>query len=145
MASTVIETGRVRRATFSDLQAIIDINDNVSEGLDYFPGTFFIYMHSKRHAIYVYEQNGKVLGVVNFKFHPDEKDLANGMSGRVHSSLQGQGLTRDEGPFIKQIMKDHPNLTRYVGDTLLKPNIEEKLHKLEPLFIWIKDEVKGKL
>jgi len=54
-------SGRVRRATFDDLKAIIDINDNVYEGFDYMPAFFYTFMHSKQHVIYVYEENGKLV------------------------------------------------------------------------------------
>jgi len=54
-------SGRVRRATFDDLEAIVDINDNVYEGLDYMPALFYTFMHSKLHVIYVYEEDGKLV------------------------------------------------------------------------------------
>lgn len=47
--------GRLRRATFDDLNAIMDIKDNIYEGLDYMPMLFHIFMQSKLHVIYVYE------------------------------------------------------------------------------------------
>lgn len=54
-------SGRVRRATFADLDAIMDINDNIYDGTDYFPAYFYIFMHSKQYAIYVYELDGKLV------------------------------------------------------------------------------------
>ena len=53
--------GRIRRATFDDLNAIMDINDNVYDGFDYMPALFYTFMHSKLHVIYVYEDDGKLV------------------------------------------------------------------------------------
>ena len=53
--------GRVRRATFADLDAILDINDNIYDGLDYMPAYFYIFMHSKNYAIYIYELDGQLV------------------------------------------------------------------------------------
>src|SRR5688572_1992635 len=52
---------RVRRATFDDLNAIMDINDNVYDGFDYMPALFYTFMHSKLHVIYVHEEDGKLV------------------------------------------------------------------------------------
>ena len=54
-------SGRVRRATFDDLKAIIDINDDVYDGLDYMEALFYTFMHSKLHVIYVHEEDGKLV------------------------------------------------------------------------------------
>ena len=67
--------GRVRRATFADLDAILDINDNIYDGLDYMPAYFYIFMHSKDYAMYVFELDGQLVGYgifspsVNFNAH----------------------------------------------------------------------------
>src|SRR6218665_1334907 len=58
--------GRVRRATFDDLKAIIDINDDVYDGLDYMEAFFYTCMHSKLHVIYVHEEDGKLVGLSRF-------------------------------------------------------------------------------
>src|SRR6218665_2113445 len=54
--------GRVRRATFADLDAILDINDNIYDGLDYMPAYFYIFMHFKNYAMYVFELDGQLVG-----------------------------------------------------------------------------------
>lgn len=54
--------GIVRKARFSDLEAIMDINRDVHEGLDYFPAMFHHFMHSKLHSLYIYEEDGKAVG-----------------------------------------------------------------------------------
>src|SRR6218665_2419925 len=65
--------GRVRRATFADLDAILDINDNIYDGLDYMPAYFYIFMHSKDYAMYVFELDGQLvwyfLSICNFNVH----------------------------------------------------------------------------
>lgn len=53
--------GIVRRATFADFDAILDINDDIYEGLDYFPTLFYVFMQSKQYAIYVYEVDGQLV------------------------------------------------------------------------------------
>ena len=55
--------GRMRRATFDDVDAIMDINDNTYDGLDYMPTLFYI-MHSKLHVIYVYD--GRLVSLTSF-------------------------------------------------------------------------------
>ena len=54
-------SGRVRRATFDDLNAIMNINDDVYQGFDYMPALFYTFMHSKLHVIYVLEEDGKLV------------------------------------------------------------------------------------
>ena|SRR6218665_4142989 len=53
--------GRMRCATFDDLNAIMDINDDIYEGLDYMPALFYTFMQSKLHVLYVYEEDGKLV------------------------------------------------------------------------------------
>lgn len=60
------EICRIRRAKFDDLNAIMDINDNIYDGLDYMPALFYTFMHSKLHAIYVHEEDGKIVGLSKF-------------------------------------------------------------------------------
>ena len=60
--------GRIRRATIHDLNAIMDINDNVYLGLDYLPELFNVYMQSKLHVLYVYEEDGRLVGLSLISF-----------------------------------------------------------------------------
>lgn len=50
-----VRKGRLRRATIDDLNAIMNINDNVYLGLDHLPELFYVYMQSKLHVLYVYD------------------------------------------------------------------------------------------
>lgn len=51
----------IRRVSFNDLEAVMAINDDVYEGLDYLPSLFYTFLHSKQHEMYVYERDGKVV------------------------------------------------------------------------------------
>lgn len=51
----------IRRVNFSDLEAIMAINDDIYEGLDYMPILFYTFLHSKQHEMYVYEEDGKLV------------------------------------------------------------------------------------
>lgn len=57
--------GRIRRATFDDLNAIMEINNNIYDGFDYMPAFFYIFMQSKLHVIYVYEEDGKLVRLLH--------------------------------------------------------------------------------
>ena len=57
--------GRMRRATFDDLNAIMDINDNVYDGCDYMSTLFYTFMQSKLHIIYVFEEDGKLVSLTS--------------------------------------------------------------------------------
>ena len=45
----------LRRATPSDYQAVIDIDDNVYNGVDYMPLMFYQFLHSRHHLMLVIE------------------------------------------------------------------------------------------
>jgi len=55
--------GRIRRATFDDLNAIMDIKDDIYDGLDYMPALFYNFMQSKLCVLYVYEEDGKMVSL----------------------------------------------------------------------------------
>jgi len=57
--------GRMRRATFDDLNAIMDINDNINDGVDYMPTLFYTFMQSKLHIVYVFEEDGKLVSLIH--------------------------------------------------------------------------------
>lgn len=121
--------GKVRRARVDDLEAIIDINDNVYDGLDYFPVKFEKFLDDERYAIYVFEmENGKLASLCNFEIHSEVGDLVAINSLRVRPSLQGQGFGRPEAnPITDQFRREHPNITRYLLQTQLTPKIQAKL------------------
>ena len=54
----------LRRATPSDYQAVIDIDDNVYNGLDYMPLMFHQFLHSKHHVMLVIEYVGKIVSKI---------------------------------------------------------------------------------
>ncbi len=58
----------MRRATFDDLNAIMDINDDIYDGLDYMPALFYTFMQSKLHVMYVYEEDGKLVSLTLTSF-----------------------------------------------------------------------------
>jgi len=60
--------GRMRRANFDDLDAIMDINDDIYDGLDYMPALFYTFMQSKLHVMYVYEEDGKLVSLTLTSF-----------------------------------------------------------------------------
>ena len=51
----------VRRATPADYQAVIDIDDNVYDGLDYMPTMYHQFLHSRHHLMLVVVDSGKVV------------------------------------------------------------------------------------
>ena len=52
-----------RRATFEDLQAVLDIRENIYNGADYMKAMFFYFMQTNSHVIYVLEYRGKVVSI----------------------------------------------------------------------------------
>ena len=60
--------GSMRRANFDDLDAIMDINDDIYDGLDYMPALFYTFMQSKLHVMYVYEEDGKLVSLTLTSF-----------------------------------------------------------------------------
>ena len=52
----------VRRATPADYQAVIDIDDNVYDGLDYVPTMYHQFLHSRHQLMLVIVDSGKVVG-----------------------------------------------------------------------------------
>jgi hypothetical protein len=51
----------VRQATSGDYQSVIDIDDNIYNGLDYMPSMFHQFLQSRHHLLLVFEENGKIV------------------------------------------------------------------------------------
>jgi len=54
----------LRRATPSDYQAVIDIDDNVFDGLDYMPLMFYQFLQSRHHVVLVIEHAGQIVSII---------------------------------------------------------------------------------
>jgi hypothetical protein len=58
-----------RQATLSDFKAVLNIDDNVYEGLDYMPTIYHEFFHSKQHIFYVAENSiGQLVGICEYVF-----------------------------------------------------------------------------
>src|SRR6218665_1561893 len=94
-------------------------------------------------SIEVSQQSSHVLGhwqvaLYNFYFVPGTDDLVTIMSVRVRPSFQGQGFGRPEkNPITDQFRRDHPKVTRYIIQTMFKPNIQAKIHQWKQLYHWV--------
>jgi hypothetical protein len=53
----------VRSAKISDFQAVMDIDDNVYDGLDYLPSMYFQFLQSRHHLMVVWEVSGKIVSL----------------------------------------------------------------------------------
>ena len=57
----LLKSIKVRKATFQDYEAILDINRNVFQGFDYLPSWFYEMMHNPCSIAWVQEIKGKVV------------------------------------------------------------------------------------
>lgn len=64
MAADVGNELLIRRATIADFEAVLDIYDDVYEGLDYMPTTYHEFFHSRQHVFYVAQNSsGQLVGI----------------------------------------------------------------------------------
>lgn len=122
----------IRRVSFNDLEAVMAINDDVYEGLDYLPSLFYTFLHSKQHEMYVYERDGKVISLVNYLFLSGREGEAHLMSGRIHPSHQNQGLRKWAKTFLE---KAYPEVVKYSTSTLYTPYLQNKVNNFESVSI----------
>ena len=54
---------RVRRARLDDYEAVMALNRNVFEGLDYLPSMYSMFLHDKSVHNFVVELDGKVVRI----------------------------------------------------------------------------------
>jgi len=67
--SAAVHAVSVRPATFSDYEAVMDIDRNLFQGLDYLPSMFYQFLHRKQHFLYVGELDGKVVSFQRILMH----------------------------------------------------------------------------
>jgi L-amino acid N-acyltransferase YncA len=59
----------IRQAKIADFKAVLDIYDDVYEGLDYMPTIYHEFFHSRQHIFYVAENSsGQLVGICMYVF-----------------------------------------------------------------------------
>ncbi|CAH1790643.1 unnamed protein product [Owenia fusiformis] len=90
-----------RRATPEDHQGIMDINDNIYEGLDYIPALFPIYVEQPFRHCFVFEKDGKIMAYVQWTI----LDGGHTKVGQAFRSIPGSsGYFKQLYKFVKEEM-----------------------------------------
>jgi hypothetical protein len=132
---TTMTTSRplsVRRATPADYTAVLAIDEDLNDQVDYMKAMFYKFLQDGQHAIFVVERDRKLIGLINYRFHGSH--LVTSMSGRIALPLRGQGHTRQARDGLQAaFLRDFPSVTHELFVTRmlahLKPGTYTSLYQ----------------
>ncbi|CAH1798812.1 unnamed protein product [Owenia fusiformis] len=118
-----------RIATQGDYQAVLDINRNVYNGLDYLSSKYHEYLNDPRRNLGVAIVDGRIV-VFEMAYVIDGDTSITWQARRVHKDFQGLGLSNKLGHYLQSILKErYPKLKREHYTSANWPLISKVLSK----------------